>query len=88
MEAKTWVFWVGLLIVALAIIGFIGGVLGLIAPMPRYHFRTEEFANFAPIAFRATSMRLIGSAVFLVIGVYMMLKGKVQNPPVEETKKD
>jgi len=73
---KTWVYWVGLIIVALAIVGFAGGVFSLVLPMPRLHFRTEAIAGLAPTIMRFVALRLIGSAVFLVTGIYMMMKGK------------
>jgi len=76
VSEKTWVYWVGLIIVAFAVVGIIGGLTGLIAPIPRFpHLR-----SWAPpvdlMLIRVAAMKLVGATVFLVVGVYMMIRGK------------
>jgi len=75
MSEKTWVYWVGLIIVAFAVVGIIGGLTDLIAPIPRFpHLRPGTAVDI--ILIRVAAMKLVGAIVFLVAGVYMMIKGK------------
>jgi len=76
MSEKTWVYWVGLMIVAVAIIGLVAGVAGLAPPVPRFHVRTGPAIGFLHIALRFAAVRIIGSLVLLATGAYMMISGK------------
>jgi len=77
MSEKTWVYWVGLIIVAFAVVGIIGGLTGLIAPIPRFpHLRPRAAVDLILVVHRVAAMKLVGAIVFLVAGVYMMIKGK------------
>ena len=75
LTEKTWVYWLGLLIVAFAVTGFIRGVTALAFPWAPLKM---EATRFAGIATRIAITRLLGSAVFLVVGAYMMMSGSAK----------
>jgi len=76
MSEKTWVYWIGLLIVAFSIVGLIRGFVALAMPMnwvpPMAHA-----ARLVALATRLALVRLIGALIFLGVGVYMMKSGRV-----------
>ena len=86
MNNKTWVYWVGLIIVAFAITGLIGGAFSIITPMTRLPFKRCAVGAM-PIGYlilHRVAIRFIGSAIFLITGVYMMIKGNIQIQSVKK----
>ena len=75
MTEKTWVYWLGLLIVAFSIVSLIGGVSALAFPWTPVKAGPTHFASMAT---RFAITRLLGSLVFLAVGVYMMMSGRVK----------
>ena len=75
MAEKTWVYWVGLLIVAFSIVGLIHGVAILALPT-NWIPQMAHAARLVAVATRMALVRLIASLIFLGVGVYMMKSGR------------
>jgi hypothetical protein len=76
MSEKTWVYWIGLLIVAFSIIGLVQGLAVLALPM-NWMPQMVHATRLAVLATRVGLVRLIGSLIFLGVGVYMMKSGRI-----------
>jgi hypothetical protein len=74
LSEKTWVYWLGLLIVAFSIAGLVRGfaVLSIAPHLASGMANVARLATFAPII---AVGRMIGACVFLAVGVYMMRSG-------------
>jgi len=63
---KTYVFWIGLIILGLASVGLFG-ILWMMAIWNGYIDRFRMVAQAVPV--------IVGGMVFIVIGLYMMISG-------------
>jgi len=63
---KTFVFWIGLIILALASVGLFG-ILWMLAVWDGYGDRLEMFKYQVPA--------FVGGIVFILVGLYMMKSG-------------
>ena len=68
---KTFVFWIGLIILALASVGLFG-TLWMLAVWDGYVDRFEMLKYQVPA--------LVGGIVFILIGLYMMKSGVKEKP--------
>jgi len=76
LAEKTWVYWAGLVIVALSIIGLIHGfaVMALPAALIPHMARA---ARWGALLVGMGIVRLLASLVFLGVGIYMMKSGTI-----------
>jgi len=75
LTEKTWVYWLGLLIMALSIVGLIGEVSALVLPgIPA----RAEAARVAGMWTRFAITRLPELLGLLAVGIYMMISGRVK----------
>ena len=63
---KTFVFWIGLIILGLASVGLFG-ILWMIAVWDEYLDRLNMLKQVVPL--------IVGGMVFILIGLYMMKSG-------------
>ena len=66
VDNKTLVYWIGLIILGLASVGLFG-ILWMIAIWDGYVDRFEMLKQAVPV--------IVGGAVFILIGLYMMKSG-------------
>jgi hypothetical protein len=70
---KTWVFWLGLIILALASVGLFSIVWYVAQLSSPYNVTANYYWN-------ALVPPIIGTVVFILIGLYMMKSGVKQTP--------
>ena len=68
---KTFVFWIGLIILGLASVGLFG-ILWMIAVWDGYLDRFTMLKQAVPV--------IVGGVVFIIIGLYMMKSGVKKKP--------
>ena len=68
---KTFVFWIGLIILGLASVGLFG-ILWMIAVWDGYLDRFTMLKQAVPV--------IVGGVVFILIGLYMMKSGVKKKP--------
>jgi hypothetical protein len=76
LAEKTWVYWVGLIIVALSIIGLIHGFAVMALPVVLVHHMARG-VRWGSVLVGMGVLRLVASVVFLGVGMYMMKNGTI-----------
>lgn len=75
---KTWVFWLGLIILGLAIVNLIRDLTSVISVVSMISEGLIQYlANIIPT--------IIGSVIFILIGVYMMKSGVKKDKPTTQS---